>query len=92
MMQQLIKQYRIKLIAIGNGTASRETDIFIGDIIKNLETKPIKVMVNESGASIYSATSLYPTWDGGDVQDGLYWYVIHKNGEQVRTGTLLYQQ
>ena len=57
-IKQLIKKYDIKLIAIGNGTASRETDSFIGDILKNLDTKPIKVMVNESGASIYSASEL----------------------------------
>ena len=57
-VRQLIKKYRIKLIAIGNGTASRETDGFITDILKDLELKPIKVMVNESGASIYSASEL----------------------------------
>jgi protein Tex len=57
-VRQLIENYSIKLIAIGNGTASRETDSFITDIIKNLTSKPIKVMVNESGASIYSASEL----------------------------------
>jgi protein Tex len=57
-VQQLIEKYQIELIAIGNGTASRETDSFITGIIKNLETKPIKVIVNESGASIYSASDL----------------------------------
>lgn len=57
-VRQLIEKYSIKLIAIGNGTASRETDRFVGDIIKDLATKPIKVMVNESGASIYSASDL----------------------------------
>jgi uncharacterized protein len=57
-VRQLIEKYRIKLIAIGNGTASRETDGFITDILKDLELKPIKVMVNESGASIYSASEL----------------------------------
>ena len=57
-VRQLIKKYSIKLIAIGNGTASRETDGFITDILKDLELKPIKVMVNESGASIYSASEL----------------------------------
>ena len=57
-VRQFIKKYKIKLIAIGNGTASRETDSFISDLIKDLDTKPIKVMVNESGASIYSASEL----------------------------------
>jgi protein Tex len=57
-VKQLIEKYSIKLIAIGNGTASRETDSFITDILKNVTSKPIKVMVNESGASIYSASNL----------------------------------
>lgn len=57
-VQQLIQKYQVELIAIGNGTASRETDSFIADILKNLEPKPIKVIVNESGASIYSASDL----------------------------------
>jgi protein Tex len=57
-IKSLIKKYQIQLIAIGNGTASRETDEFITEIIKNIEEKPIKVMVNESGASIYSASDL----------------------------------
>ncbi|MGK7880014.1 MAG: Tex family protein [Crocosphaera sp.] len=54
----LIKKHKIELIAIGNGTASRETDQFVGEVIKPLENKPIKVIVNESGASIYSASDL----------------------------------
>ncbi len=57
-VRKLIKQHGVKLIAIGNGTASRETDRFIADVIKTLEVKPIKVIVNESGASIYSASDL----------------------------------
>ena len=54
----LISKYKIELIAIGNGTASRETDQFISEVIKNLASKPIKVIVNESGASIYSASEV----------------------------------
>ncbi|EAZ92799.1 Tex family protein [Crocosphaera chwakensis] len=57
-LEKLIKKYNIRLIAIGNGTASRETDQFVGEVIKPLENKPIKVIVNESGASIYSASDL----------------------------------
>ncbi len=53
-----INQYNIQLIAIGNGTASRETDQFIGEILKQIQAKPIKVIVNESGASIYSASDV----------------------------------
>lgn len=57
-LKTLIKKYQIELIAIGNGTASRETDEFVGDVIKSLERKPIKVIVNESGASVYSASDV----------------------------------
>lgn len=57
-IQELVKSYKIELIAIGNGTASRETDEFIGEVIKSLKNPPIKVMVNESGASIYSASDV----------------------------------
>lgn len=54
---KMIKQYNIELIAIGNGTASRETDKFVGDLLSaHPELKANKVMVNESGASIYSAS------------------------------------
>ncbi|WP_036479589.1 Tex family protein [Myxosarcina sp. GI1] len=56
--RELINKYQIKLIAIGNGTASRETDRFIGDVLKTINPKPIKVIVNESGASIYSASDV----------------------------------
>ena len=54
----LINKYKIELIAIGNGTASRETDAFIGELLRDVTTKPIKVIVNESGASIYSASEV----------------------------------
>lgn len=54
----LINKYEVELIAIGNGTASRETDQFIGEVLAKLERKPIKVMVNESGASVYSASEV----------------------------------
>ncbi len=57
-LKQLISSHQIELIAIGNGTAGRETDTFVGEVIKELEVKPIKVIVNESGASIYSASDV----------------------------------
>ncbi|MEM9976411.1 MAG: Tex family protein [Cyanobacteria bacterium P01_D01_bin.2] len=57
-LSEMIKRHNIQLIAIGNGTASRETDAFVGSVIRDLEPKPIKVMVNESGASIYSASEV----------------------------------
>ena len=57
-LTSLIEKYNIQLIAIGNGTASRETDEFVGGVIKAINSKPIKVIVNESGASIYSASKV----------------------------------
>ena len=57
-IEKLVKKYSIQLIAIGNGTAGRETDEFIAEVLKNVEPKPVKVMVNESGASIYSASEV----------------------------------
>jgi uncharacterized protein len=57
-VQQLLEQHAIRLIAIGNGTASRETEEFIGEVIEPLEPKPVKVIVNESGASVYSASEV----------------------------------
>ncbi|MBW4636071.1 MAG: RNA-binding transcriptional accessory protein [Iphinoe sp. HA4291-MV1] len=56
--KNLIEKYKIELIAIGNGTASRETDEFVLEVLQTMERKPIKVMVNESGASIYSASKV----------------------------------
>ena len=58
LVKKLIEQYTIELIAIGNGTASRETDEFISEVLVTMERQPIKVMVNESGASIYSASEV----------------------------------
>lgn len=53
---RLLQTHGIELIAIGNGTAGRETDAFVTEVIATLEPKPIKVMVNEAGASVYSAS------------------------------------
>ncbi|NNE00349.1 MAG: RNA-binding transcriptional accessory protein [Pirellulaceae bacterium] len=54
----LIQKHNVELIAIGNGTASRETDAFVGDLIRSHQLAVTKVMVSESGASIYSASEL----------------------------------
>lgn len=55
----LIHKHDVQLIAIGNGTASRETDAFVGDVLREQGLKDVaKVMVSESGASIYSASEL----------------------------------
>lgn len=53
----MIRQHRVDLIAIGNGTAGRETDKFVGDLLRDHpELNLSKAMVNEAGASIYSAS------------------------------------
>ncbi|MGF2038695.1 MAG: Tex family protein [Nostoc sp. CmiVER01] len=57
-VKKLIEKYKIELIAIGNGTASRETEEFVTQVLETIERKPVKVMVNESGASIYSASKV----------------------------------
>ena len=58
LVKDFISKYQIELIAIGNGTASRETDLFISEVLREIKAKPIKVIVNESGASIYSASEV----------------------------------
>ncbi|SDX33798.1 uncharacterized protein SAMN05444487_11475 [Marininema mesophilum] len=54
----LIEKYDIELIAVGNGTASRETESFIADLIKEMDRELYYIMVNEAGASVYSASKL----------------------------------
>mgnify|MGYP000165706426 FL=1 len=54
----LIDKYNIDIIAIGNGTASRESEAFIADTIKDARRKVEYVIVNEAGASVYSASPL----------------------------------
>ena len=54
----MIRQHRIELIAIGNGTASRETDAFVGEVLTAVANPPGKVLVSEAGASIYSASEV----------------------------------
>ena len=64
---KLIRQHQVTLLAIGNGTASRETDKFVSDLLRQHKLNVTKVMVNESGASIYSASETaiaeYPDLD-----------------------------
>lgn len=65
----LINKYHIDVIALGNGTASRESQVFINEVLKenNLEEKVKYLIVSEAGASVYSATELakkeFPTFD-----------------------------
>lgn len=54
----LINEFKIDVIAIGNGTASRESEKFIADTIKEVDRKVSYVIVNEAGASVYSASPL----------------------------------
>ncbi|PJG84921.1 Tex family protein [Conservatibacter flavescens] len=55
---KLIQQHNVELIAIGNGTASRETERFAKEVIKQCANKPQTVVVSEAGASVYSASEL----------------------------------
>ncbi|MGR5133255.1 Tex family protein [Vibrio alfacsensis] len=57
-VDQLVRKYNVDLIAIGNGTASRETDSFVADLIKRGNLKVQKIIVSEAGASVYSASEL----------------------------------
>ena len=54
----LIDKYNIDIIAIGNGTASRESEAFIADVIKSSKRKVEYIIVSEAGASVYSASKL----------------------------------
>ncbi|HEY9624233.1 MAG TPA: Tex family protein [Crinalium sp.] len=66
-LSRMIEQHQIELVAVGNGTAGRETDEFVNEVLQSLNRKPVKVMVNESGASIYSASEVaiaeFPNFD-----------------------------
>ena len=57
-LKRLIETYKIDVIAIGNGTASRESESLISDLIKELGVDTQYIIVNEAGASIYSASEL----------------------------------
>src|SRR5699024_977443 len=58
MVMEFIRTYDIELIAIGNGTASRETEQFIADVIAKHSLEIPYIIVNEAGASVYSASKL----------------------------------
>ncbi|WP_180897865.1 Tex family protein [Martelella soudanensis] len=58
-LKALIARHNVSLIAIGNGTASRETEKLVADVLKTVpEPKPMKVIVSEAGASVYSASEM----------------------------------
>ncbi len=66
-LKELIEKYNIDVIAIGNGTASKESEIFVASLIKELDKPVSYAMVNEAGASVYSASKLgaqeFPDFD-----------------------------
>lgn len=68
-LKQLIKKYHVTLISLGNGTASRESEQIIVELIKELDTPVSYIIVNEAGASVYSASKLateeFPNFDVG---------------------------
>ena len=57
-MTELISKYKVDVISIGNGTASKESEIFCADLIKTLSRKVNYAIVSEAGASVYSASKL----------------------------------
>ncbi|MGI6334590.1 MAG: Tex family protein [Saccharofermentanales bacterium] len=66
-VHRLIEKHRVDTIAIGNGTASRETEIFVADLIREQKSAVQYLMVSEAGASVYSASrpaaEEFPTFD-----------------------------
>ncbi|GAB1532683.1 MULTISPECIES: Tex family protein [Brevibacillus] len=57
-VKQMIETYGVMVVAIGNGTASRETEQFIATLLKELKREVMYIIVNEAGASVYSASAL----------------------------------
>ena len=68
-LKKLIKKYNVTLISVGNGTASRESEQVIVELLKELDTPVQYIIVNEAGASVYSASKLateeFPNFDVG---------------------------
>jgi len=68
-LKKLINKYQVELISVGNGTASRESEQIIVDLLKELDRPVQYVIVNEAGASVYSASKLateeFPNFDVG---------------------------
>ena len=67
LLKKIIPKYNITLISVGNGTASRESEMFIVELLKEIPQKVQYVIVNEAGASVYSASKLateeFPKFD-----------------------------
>ncbi len=57
-IKELVKKHQIEIITIGNGTASRETEQFVADVIKEIEEELFYIIISEAGASVYSASPI----------------------------------
>ncbi|MGJ7913450.1 Tex family protein [Neobacillus sp. LXY-1] len=57
-MVKILREFKVEMVAIGNGTASRETEQFVADILKEMDDEIFYLIVNEAGASVYSASDL----------------------------------
>ncbi len=66
-LKELIDKYKVDVISIGNGTAGKETEIFVADLLKEVDREVSYAVVNEAGASVYSASPLaveeFPDYD-----------------------------
>ncbi len=66
-LKQLIEKYKVDIISIGNGTASKESELFVVELLKEIERKVYYMVVSEAGASVYSASKLgaeeFPEFD-----------------------------
>lgn len=69
LLKKIIPKYHVSLISVGNGTASRESEQFIVELLKEIPEKVEYIIVNEAGASVYSASKLaseeFPNFDVG---------------------------
>ena len=68
-IKELVKKYHVTLVSVGNGTASRESEQFLSEVLKEIPEKVCYVITNEAGASVYSASALateeFPEFDVG---------------------------
>ena len=66
-LKQLIDRYKVDIVSIGNGTASKESEIFVAELLKEIERKVYYMVVSEAGASVYSASKIgaeeFPDFD-----------------------------
>lgn len=69
-LTDIINRHNVELIAIGNGTASRESELFVSEVIHSLDRKVQYLVVSEAGASVYSASEIarqeFPDWEASE--------------------------